>query len=155
MSILAITGTKRCSKRWKAPLRRPMRASRGRRSTTTFRWCAEARLAQLQSPTWLTFSVRRRLPMALFAIIGLEMKLHIMDAQSRDPRKIHYFASPTSGTYSHFPLVPDLRQLGRMTFMRSSTVKVHDTYMGTDKFAHFMAMGYWYYTYYSGSPMRR
>jgi hypothetical protein len=112
----------------------------------------QARLAQLRSPTWLTMSVRRRLPSALAAILGLEIKLHLSDTPSEDPNQIQaYFASPLSGTYSHVPLVPDLRQIGRMTFMRSSTVKVHGNYIGTDKFAHFVAMGYWYYTYYLGA----
>jgi hypothetical protein len=88
----------------------------------------------------------------LWAILGLETKLHFTDMKSADPAKIKgHFASPLSGTYSHLPLLPDVRQIGRMTFMRSSTVKVHGTYIGTDKFAHFVAMGYWYYTYYLGA----
>ena len=34
---------------------------------------------------------------------------------------------------------------------RASTIKVHDTYMGTDKFGHFIGWGYLYYLQYQAS----
>ena len=65
-------------------------------------------------------------------------------------------SSLTGSVYSHFPLVPDPRQINRIVFLRCSTIKLHGTYLGTDKLSHFVAMGYLYYgKYRTGIRERR
>jgi hypothetical protein len=112
----------------------------------------QAYLSCLQSPSWLTWRVRRQLPSAPGAILGLEVKAYVTARPPKGSGKsAAHFASPLTGIYSHAPLVPDPRQLGRTTFMRSSMIKVHDTYMGTDKVGHFVGMGFLYYMQYLGA----
>ncbi|MCE9555617.1 MAG: hypothetical protein K8T91_19890, partial [Planctomycetes bacterium] len=91
----------------------------------------------------LAFAVRSRLPCALMAIEGLEAKLfwrNHVDAPAG--KKFGHFATPWRSVYAGTPHLPDLRQLGRISFMRCSVVNIHGTLMGTDKIAHFVSMGY-------------
>lgn len=111
----------------------------------------EARLAQLRSPGHLTWAVRHQLPNALMAILGTEWKLH-QGAGSQETGALSvYYSSPFSGTYSKLPWWPDPRIVTRISVLRSSAVKVHGQYIGVDKFAHFTAMGAWYYAYYQAA----
>lgn len=116
----------------------------------------QARLAQLQSPSHLTWAVRHQLPNAVMAIAGTEWKLHqapqAKEGQSQDNKAVNlYYSSPLSGTYSKLPWWPDPRILTRISLLRSSAVKVHGQYIGVDKLAHFTGMGAWYYAYYQAA----
>jgi hypothetical protein len=109
----------------------------------------QVQLNQLHSPGQLAWSVRRKLPSAILAIEGLELKVHLTGRQPEDSGRITgHFGSLLSGTYCHLPMLPDPRQINRISLLRCSTIKVHGTYFGTDKFSHFVSMGFIYYLYY-------
>jgi hypothetical protein len=109
----------------------------------------ETMLAHYYSPDVLAGTVRRKLPTALWAIDGLELKLLWKNAfEAQCGKRFGHFASPTGSVFSHASEIPDPRQLGRMAFMRSSMIQVHGTRMGTDKIAHFVSMGYINYCTY-------
>ena len=103
----------------------------------------DALIAHYQSHDALAAAVRRRLPCALMAIEGLEAKIiwhNVVDAPAGT--SYGHFAPVTRSVFSHWPLLPDPRQLGRMSLMRCSLVQIHGTRMGTDKIAHFISMGF-------------
>ncbi len=107
------------------------------------------RLAELQSPDTMAWEVRSRFSPSLWAIEDLEIGLRIGKERGRHPGQIIAYRSSLLGSiYSHVPLPPDPRQVNRMLFLRCSTIKVHGTYLGTDKIAHFMGMGHLYYKGY-------
>jgi|GEM_PF-4886319 len=112
----------------------------------------QARIKALQHPSTVTFRVRKHLPSAFMAIERLEMQYRLQRANTRDAnRVIAHKPNALSSTYGHVPLLPDPRQLSRMTLMRCSLIQVHGQKMGTDKIGHFIAMGYYYYVAYSAS----
>lgn len=109
----------------------------------------QMRLAQLHSPEAVAGEVRRQLPSAIWAIEGLELKLRQGKERARHPNKILCYRAPLLGNiFSYLPLIPDPRQLNRILFLRCSTIKIHGTYLGTDKVSHFVSMGYLYYGQY-------
>lgn len=111
-----------------------------------------ARVSALQHPSTVTFRVRKNLPSAFMAIEKLEMRYRLQRAGRHSSNLLMaHKPSPWNSTYGHVPLLPDPRQLTRMTIMRCSLIQVHGQKMGTDKIGHFIAMGYYYYVAYSAS----
>lgn len=109
----------------------------------------DLRLAHLHSPETVAARVRRRLPSAIWAIEGLELKLRLQPEHAEHPDRILiHRPSLIENIYGHIPLFPDPRQINRILVMRSSTIKVHGTYLGTDKLGHFVSMGYFYFLAY-------
>jgi len=104
-------------------------------------------LAYLHSPQAIASYVRNAIPDAVTLIEGLESTLHKKKLKAKYPGKVvAYHPSDFDCLYAkaHFPLDP--RSLFRL--WRASSVKVNGTYLGTDKFGHFVDMGYHYYKAY-------
>jgi len=128
-------------------------AVRGARDEANFK-LRQAQLIPLQSareayikhciaPDTVALAARCRLPSALMAIENLELKLLWQNSvQAKKGKLFGYFAAPWKSVYGRTQAIPDPRQLGRMSFMRCSLINVHGTYVGTDKVAHFVSMGY-------------
>jgi len=103
----------------------------------------EAYIRHCIAPDTVALAARCRLPSALMAIEGLELKLLWQNSvEAKGNKKFGYFAAPWKSIYGQTQAIPDPRQLGRMSFMRCSLINVHGTYVGTDKVAHFVSMGY-------------
>lgn len=114
----------------------------------------QLRLSQLSSTSALTKRVRSELPGSMAVIGELEYKLHYASAKPDQPNQVQaHFSSPWSGTYGSLPFWPDPRIWNRMNFLRCSTIKVHDQYIGIDKLSHFVGMGSIYYKYYQCARM--
>jgi len=112
----------------------------------------DAALRHLQSPETLTWRVRRNLPSAFGVIEHLEMEMRLLGRKdARTGRLLSH--RPSLGVYGHVPVWPDPRQINRIVFMRSSMIKVHDHYFGTDKVGHFISMGFLYYQVYQASML--
>jgi len=106
----------------------------------------ELRLNRLRSPDAVAWQVRLRFPSSFWAIEDLEVRLRVGKERTKHPGKILVHRAGLLGSiYSHVPLIPDPRQINRVAVLRCSTIKVHGTYLGTDKIAHFIGMGYLYY----------
>jgi hypothetical protein len=107
------------------------------------------RLAHLHDPCTVAARVRHQLPSAVWIIETLDMLGRSKAEQAKHPGKIvAYRPSLVGNIYGHFPWFPDPRQINRIRVMRSSTIQVHGTCLGTDKVGHFVSMGYFYYKAY-------
>ncbi len=107
----------------------------------------EDKLARLRSPEHIAAEVRRQLPSAMVLIEGLEWNLP--RASFREAYgdkitiyKVHFKDGMHSGLHAPY----DPRIIGRL--WRSGTIRIYDTYLGTDKLGHFVDMGYRYYVPY-------
>ena len=104
------------------------------------------RIEKAQSPGNLARCVRSQLPSAMALIENLEHKIAETDARDiASGRLLAYRPDAAQSIYQPAARFRDLRYWNRLVFMRSSTIKVHGHYLGTDKVGHFFAMGYYYY----------
>ena len=113
-----------------------------------------SRLAMSQSPTTLAKCVRSQLPSAMALIENMEHK--IAETDGRDVvsgQLLAYRPKVTQSVYRPAAQLRGMRYWNRLIFMRSSTIKVHGHYIGTDKIGHFFAMGYYYYNVYQGARL--
>lgn len=109
----------------------------------------QAAIDGLHTPDAIAKAVFEQNRHAYFMIEDLEKKLYDKKELAKHPGQILGFKAPVSGcVYSRPPVLPDPRQFVRTILLRCSTVKVHGTYMGTDKIGHFYGMGYYYYEVY-------
>jgi len=108
----------------------------------------QRKIASLQSPAVIARAVRRQLPTAMQMIEGLEYQLPKKSFRELYPGKHTIYKKHFKDgmhTGLHGPLDP--RVLGRI--WRAGTIRVYDTYLGTDKIGHFIDMGYIYYQKYT------
>jgi len=108
----------------------------------------QRKIASLQSPAVIARAVRRQLPTAMQMIEGLEYQLPKKSFRELYPGKHTIYKKHFEDgmhTGLHGPLDP--RVLGRI--WRAGTIRVYDTYLGTDKIGHFIDMGYIYYQKYT------
>ncbi len=106
------------------------------------------KIASLQTPEAIAHAVRRELPTAMAMIEGLEAQLPKKSFRKLYPGKHTIYKKHFEDgmhTGLHGPLDP--RVLGRL--WRSGTLRVYDTYLGSDKIGHFIDMGYRYYQKYT------
>jgi hypothetical protein len=107
------------------------------------------RLETLQSPDHLAHKVRWQFPVGLLLIEEIETILRREQKRlQHDAQLVMFRPTGDRATYNRIPLLPDPRVLTRTVVARSSTIKVHGTYMGTDKFGHFLGWGHLYYLQY-------
>ena len=106
-------------------------------------------LAALQSPDHLAQTIRWQFPVGLLLIEEIETILRReQQKRQREAQLVMFRPTGDRATYNQIPLLPDPRVLTRTIVARSSTIKVHGTYMGTDKFGHFLGWGHFYYLQY-------
>jgi hypothetical protein len=101
--------------------------------------------SELQSPAAIAAAVYAEFPSLVYHIQAWEAKLHSRKVRSQFPGMVVAY-KPPSWIYHHWALVLDPTKLVRL--VRTSTIMVNGTYMGTDKLSHFIDMGYIYYVKY-------
>jgi ankyrin repeat protein len=101
--------------------------------------------ARLQSPSTIASAVYAEFPSFVYHIHVWEAKLHSSKVQTQFPGLV-VAHKPPFWIYHHWALVIDPTKLVRL--VRTSTIMVDGTYMGTDKISHFIDMGYAYYLRY-------
>jgi ankyrin repeat protein len=101
--------------------------------------------AKLQSPATIASAVYAEFPSFVYHIHVWEAKLHSSKVQNQFPGLV-VAHKPPFWIYHHWALVIDPTKLVRL--VRTSTIMVDGTYMGTDKISHFIDMGYAYYLRY-------
>lgn len=107
------------------------------------------RLATLQSPDHIAQKVRWQFPVGLLMIEEIEATFEREQEKEKYAGKlVLYRPQGERATYNRQSWLPDPRQLTRTTLARSSTIKVHGTHFGTDKFGHFLGWGHLYYLQY-------
>ena len=113
-----------------------------------------SRLAKSQSPSALAKCVRAQLPSAMALIENMEHKIAATDARDvASGQLVAYRPAATESIYLPVTQLRDWRYWNRLVYMRSSTIKVHGHYFGTDKIGHFFAMGYYYYNAYQAARL--
>jgi hypothetical protein len=112
------------------------------------------RIAISQSPTTLAKCVRAQLPSAMDLIENMEHKIAETDGRDlASGQLLAYRPKVTQSVYLPAAQIRGMRYWNRLMFMRSSTIKVHGHYIGTDKIGHFFAMGYYYYNVYQAARL--
>lgn len=107
----------------------------------------EQTLAYLRSPAAIARAVRRELPGAMAMIEGLEAQLRKDSFRELYPgRHTIYKKHFEDGMHTGLHAWYDVRVVSRI--WRSGTIRVYDTYLGTDKIGHLIDMGYRYYQKY-------
>jgi hypothetical protein len=88
----------------------------------------ELLLSRLHSEGTVAWRIRKHLPNVLMAIEGFEWKMRLGIIPKKHDDRFHgHRPSMFSTSYAHASLLPDLRQINRMLFMRASLLKVHGT----------------------------
>ncbi|MHC4947499.1 MAG: ankyrin repeat domain-containing protein [Planctomycetota bacterium] len=115
-----------------------------RRALTSARGGAELR--RLQSPDVLAGSIFSEFTSAYFIIENIERMADSPGAMKEHAGLLVGYEEQFRNIYEkvHWPIDP--RQFFRI--WHSSTIKVYDTYLGTDKIGHFTDMGYNYFKAY-------
>ena len=96
----------------------------------------------LQSPFRITSAVHEEFPNFVYHIHYWEIKLGNSRTQPQFPGFVVAY-KPAFWIYHHWTLTLDPTKLVRL--VRTSTIMINDTYLGTDKLSHFFNMGYIYY----------
>ncbi len=109
------------------------------------RGASNAEMRRLQSPATIATAVLFEVTPVAVMVEMEELSLHAAAMQERYPGLIVAYR-PWSWIYDNWALVLDITKLMRQK--RISTVMVNGTYLGTDKFAHFIHVGYLYYCNY-------
>jgi hypothetical protein len=113
-----------------------------------------SRMANSQSPNTLAKCVRAQLPSAMDMIENMEHKIAATDGRDvASGQLLAYRPKATQSVYLPATQIRGMRYWNRLLFMRSSTIKVHGHYIGTDKIGHFFAMGYYYYNAYQAAQL--
>ena len=100
---------------------------------------------ELQSPATIAGAVYAEFPSFVYHIHVWEAMLHSRKVRSQFPGMVVAY-KPPFWIYHHWALVLDPTKLVRL--VRTSTIMIDGTYMGTDKISHFIDMGYAYYVKY-------
>lgn len=107
------------------------------------------RWATLQSPDHIAQKVRWQFPVGLVMIEEIEATFEREQKKAKYAGKlVLYRPERERATYNRQSWLPDPRQLTRTKLARSSTIKVHGSHFGTDKFGHFFGWGHLYYLQY-------
>lgn len=107
------------------------------------------RVASLQSPDHIAQKVRWQFPVGLLMIEEIEATFEREQQKPKHAGKlVMYRPEGERATYNRLPWLPDPRILTRTVVARSSTIKVHGSHFGTDKFGHFLGWGHLYYLQY-------
>jgi hypothetical protein len=104
-------------------------------------------LAELQSGPHVTMAVRTQWPASVSEIDNFEKLLGSPQMRRRYPGRVVAYGERFAGVYDGAFSPLDIRELAHMLFF-SSTIKVHGTYLGTDKIGHFTDIGISYYFEY-------
>ncbi len=93
-------------------------------------------------------SVRHGLPNSLVATPVFEREIKALPLPEGNGFQNLYYAPMSKSIYGKFNWVPDPRFFNRASMLRSSLVKIHGHYLGTDKIVHFFGMGHLNYQQY-------
>jgi len=96
-------------------------------------------IERLQSPATITYAVRYAFPPTLSLIDDLERMLYSQEVRDMYPGLVTAY-KPFSCIYDHSSFILDPRQVFKL--WRSSTIRIGDIYLGTDKIGHFLCKGY-------------
>ncbi len=106
---------------------------------------------RLQSPKTIAAAVYAQFPPVINHVETLEMRLAGPDVRRRYAGLIVRY-HPSVWIYSHWALMLDFTKPAR--WMRCATILIDGTYLGTDKFVHFIHMGYIYFSIYQNAVER-
>jgi len=106
---------------------------------------ATPRTHLLQQPDAIATAVHSEFPLVINHVELLELELRSPGVKDRFPGLIITHL-PLLWIYHHWALCLDPTKLVRLS--RTSTIMINGTYLGTDKFVHFVHMGYIYYSTY-------
>jgi ankyrin repeat protein len=104
-------------------------------------------LAELQSAPHVTMAVRTQWPWSVTQIEDFERVLASPEMRSRYPGRVVAYGERFTGVYQWAFLPFDIRAYAHILFF-SSTIKIYDTFLGTDKLGHFTDEGINYYFEY-------